>query len=134
MKYRISILAALLNLASTVVLAYSFQASSTDFMLRTDNKGGAALCVGKTALFSSPHPGTVEVAPGSGCPDWPNSTPTAVVKTDHPLFIKVGLLLLLLGFLAQVFSIERPHPTFSDAEIRELRKLRKLLPKNESSN
>jgi hypothetical protein len=124
-KRRWAYISAVLNLVGAVFLYYSFQASSTPFILKTDAHGKAALCIGQVAMFVVDHPGAVGISPGSGCPDWPTSVPTAVVNSEHPLLGKIGFFLILLGFLTQLPSIEGSLLTAED--VRLLRKARKIL-------
>jgi hypothetical protein len=128
-------IALLLNLAGTILLALSFQATSSDFRLVTasgyDLQGRSALgvkayalCVNNYTLVmtdSSPKGG---VSLGMrGCPSWESSRPAAVVNTEHPNFIFLGLALSSLGFLMQFLTIPR-RKTLSEVN-EELRILRK---------
>lgn len=105
-KYRLAIGSAVLNVLGTLLLVFSFQATSSDFMLVTAKDGRAALCVGKAALFVLDQQGGLGV--GTKCPDWQTGSPAAVVNTEHPNFVVVAFFLIVAGFVLQVFSINKP--------------------------
>jgi hypothetical protein len=105
-KYRVSQISACLNIFGTILLFFSFQATSSDFMLVTTKDERAALCVGNAALFVLDQRGGLGI--GTKCPDWQTGRPTAVVNTEHPSLASSGLFLLILGFLTQLISIEQP--------------------------
>lgn len=103
--------ALLLNLAGTIILFYSFQATSSDFRLLTLTSNGPfgsekryALCVETEAMLITEKRGISIGIPG-GCPDWAHAKPAAVVNIEHPTFEGLGFLLLLLGFALQYFSV-----------------------------
>jgi hypothetical protein len=115
-----------LNLVGTIVLFYSFQATSSDFRLVTapyvpptmpagsiPPKGFVpppqgskqyALCVNNFTLIQSDGRNSVLMG-HRGCPDWENSRPAAVVNIEHPTFEGLGFLLLITGFTLQYFSV-----------------------------
>ena len=107
LKYRLAIWSAVFNLFGTLFLFYSFQATSTDFILVTTKEGKSALCVGDRALFTITQDGGLGI--GTKCPDHETGKPTAVVNTKHPRFVTTGFIFILLGFLMQCFSIENPQ-------------------------
>jgi hypothetical protein len=130
--------ALLLNLAGTIFLFYSFQATSSDFKLvvapyvppplRVLPNGQIlpnrlwpagtkqyALCVNNYALLVSDASSSIMLG-HKGCPNWENAKPAAVVNIEHPAFEGLGFSLLIIGFSLQYFSV--PHP----ATIAQLRK------------
>lgn len=115
-KYQWSRLSASLNLVGSLLLFFSFQATSTDFLLVTNPDGQSALCVGKAALFVLTLDRGLKM--GTGCPEWQSGKPTAVVNTEHPKFAFWGLLMILVGFVSQYLGIERPLIETSRAEKR----------------
>ena len=139
--------ALLLNLLGTIVLFFSFQATSSDFMLVTAPNAGEnrrflipdnmppelkknqlplsksiyALCINGNALFTTDAAGTVIWGAGR-CPALTYAKPAAVVNTEHPRFEGFGFALVILGFGIQFLAIPKPETT---AHLRaELKKLR----------
>jgi hypothetical protein len=111
-----------LNLLGTILLALSFSATSSDFKLvtaeNTDIRGNAvigltayAICVKGYALAVTDAKGSVGIGMHE-CPNWANSYPSAVVIADHPVWLLVGLISSMLGFLLQFLAIRSPkaHP------------------------
>jgi hypothetical protein len=115
-----------LNLVGTIVLFYSFQATSSDFRLVTapyvlppmpagwiPPKGFVlpppgskqyALCVNNYTLIESDARSGILMG-HRGCPDWEDSKPAAVVNIEHPAFEGFGFFLLISGFTLQYFSV-----------------------------
>jgi hypothetical protein len=106
-KYYLSVGSAALNTFGAVLIFFSFQISSSDFMLVTSYDGRSALCVGSRAMFTITQDGGLGV--GTKCPDYQNGRPTAVINTEYPGVAKLGLILIVFGFFFQIFSIEKPH-------------------------
>ena len=121
--------ALLLNLAGTIILFYSFQATSSDFRLVTapyvpsprplNSSGGMlpnrfirplagtkqyALCVNNYTLIASDASSSIRLGL-VGCPSWENAKPAAVVNIEHPTFEGFGFILLIIGFTLQYFSV-----------------------------
>jgi hypothetical protein len=140
-------IALLLNLVGTILLALSFQATSSDFRLVTakdfvvpGNYGPSsdthlfsvfALCTKDRTLIAegteSPRgPSLILSAPG--CPDSANARSAAVVNTEHPSFLYMGLIFSALGFFIQLLIVPR-RKTLAEVndEMRILRKQRKML-------
>lgn len=120
---------AVLNLLGSFLVFLSFQATSTDLLLVTSKNVGdktAAFCVRDKALFGLTPTGGLSM--GYACPQGESVKPTAVVNTDSPWMSNLGWLLLIIGFVLQVFSIEPSKLTAED--IRMLRKAHKLLSSN----
>jgi hypothetical protein len=133
-----------LNLLGTVLLFYSFQATSSDFKLVRSAPGSSsvldqgpyafhamgvgsttenyALCVSNyTLLASDAHSG---VSFGHmGCPNWDKARPAAIVSIEHPFFEGLGFVCLLAGFLLQFLSVPQPRTI---AEIRKELKLSRV--------
>lgn len=109
-KFHWAILSGFLNLCGAVLLFYSLQISSTNFMLVTLVNGNQALCAGRNALFVW-TPNGLNIGMSNACSEARNGKPTAMVNSEHPDFIGFGLGLMLVGFPAQLFSIEKlKHP------------------------
>jgi hypothetical protein len=123
--------ALLLNLLGTIVLFYSFQATSSDFRLVTATydptkryllppatlvAGGGhappgtkqyALCVNDYTLMASDAASGIRLG-FRGCPSWENAKPAAVVNIEHPRFVGLGFVMILAGFLLQYFAVPKP--------------------------
>jgi uncharacterized membrane protein len=119
-------LALILNLLGTVVLFYSFQATSSKFRLVTTKVGRSSLCVDGQALITHEAGGLGSLM--GPCPDWANSKAAAVVNIEHPTLIGVGFLLITAGFLIQYFAIPQPKT------IAQIRSELKLLKAQEKRN
>lgn len=94
-----------LNLLGTGLLYLSFQATSSTVKIITQPNGTTAMCVGSTALFEG-RAGAFVI--GTGCPDWTNARPIAIVTVEKPALIYLGFALLTLGFLIQLLSVPSP--------------------------
>jgi hypothetical protein len=145
--------ALLLNLVGTIILFYSFQATSSDFRLVTapSRAGGPhppaqmtagpgrvpgseasradkqyALCVNNYTLLSSDAASGIRFA-YSGCPNWENARPAAVVSIEHPTFVGIGFTLLVLGFGLQYFAVPKPATiAYLRAELKRAKQQEKL--------
>ena len=124
-------LALILNLAGTVILFLSFQATSSNFRLITTKDGKSALCVDQRAMMiATPDRGWLIGA--QQCPDWENARPAAVVNVEHPSFITLGFILTTFGFLLQFLSFPSPK---SAAQMRsELKAAERAERKAEKKN
>jgi hypothetical protein len=124
--------ALLLNLLGTIILFYSFQATSSDFKLvTTDNPAGAIGGVGKKYdlcvsgyVLAGRNPAGMYF--GGACPNWANAKFAAVVNIEHPFFVGLGFTLLILGFTLQYFAIPQPRTI---AALRQELKVAKLQSK-----
>ncbi|HEX4487065.1 MAG TPA: hypothetical protein VH088_12405 [Terriglobales bacterium] len=121
-KYRLAQVSAVLNLLGALLVFFSFQATSNDFILVSTPDGEAAFCVGGKAMFGTFNKGLLI---NTDCPKGKNFKPTAVVVNDSPYLGYLGWGLLGLGFILQFFSIEKP--TMSAEQLRTLRKAQKIL-------
>jgi hypothetical protein len=108
-KYRMAQWAAALNFVGALLVFLSFQATSSDFFLTTLKDGRHAICVGKTALMIWSDTG-VGAGIRNGCADVTEKPKVAIVTVESPAFSILGWLLLLLGFVLPVFSVEKPQP------------------------
>ena len=108
-------LALILNLAGTVTLFLSFQATSSNFRLITTKDGKSALCVDQRAMVVA-LPGGAWTIGSQQCPDWENARPAAVVNIEKPGFVTLGFILTTLGFLFQFLSFPSPK---SSAQMRK---------------
>jgi hypothetical protein len=131
-------IALLLNLAGTILLALSFQATSSDFRLVTalgyDLNGKVAtgvtayaLCVNDYTLLVTDSARGVGIG-HKGCPNWESSRPSAVVTSEHPLFLYLGLGCSAIGFFMQLLIIPR-RKTLAEIneQIRILRKTKRQM-------
>ena len=126
-------IALLLNLAGTILLALSFQATSSDFRLVTAHNQnlvgqpapGAsvyAICVNNFVLAATDSVSGTSLG-NDHCPDWENADPSAVVTAEHPNWLYIGLVLSALGFFIQLLTVPR-RKTLAEVN-EELRILRK---------
>jgi len=106
-KFHRAVLSAFLNLLGSLLLFYSLQFSSSEFLLETLDNGHQALCVNGNAMFEW-RAGGVALGRADACKNATGAKPTALINTDHPAFVGWGLGMLFLGFLLQIFSIEKP--------------------------
>ncbi|HEY9156990.1 MAG TPA: hypothetical protein VIO10_03490 [Candidatus Binatus sp.] len=97
--HKVLIISALLaNLAGALLLLCGLQVSSLDDLrvAKTDD-GGTAICQGPDVLYEaggSRH--NVFVGTRAKCP--PISSPVAIIVSDHPRFISIGVALIIVGF------------------------------------
>jgi hypothetical protein len=90
------------NLAGTVLLFLSFQATSSNLIIKRASNGSTAMCIDQTGIAVTNPQGAWEL--GGACPDWPQARPTAVVNVERPYLITIGFILASLGFLLQVLA------------------------------
>jgi hypothetical protein len=132
-KYRMAQLSASLSLFGSFLLFYAFQATSTGFVVYTNGRHGeAAMCVG-----DPPHSMLAVGSNGEfymgmrgfdrSCSQGKNF---AVINTDSPQLARFGWIFVVLGFVLQVVSTDRPIPT--EEERRRLKKLRNLLARQKN--
>jgi hypothetical protein len=119
--------ALLCNLAGTVLLFLSFQATSSSFKLIRTNDGRSALCVYGMAFIEADSSGAFNFGGSQPCPEWERSKSVAVVNIEHPVFVTLGFVLTTLGFLLQFLSIPSPKTI---AQIRAELKVAKKTGKN----
>ena len=126
-KYRLALLSALLTLFGSLLVFYAFQVTSTGFVVYTHGSHGeAAMCVGdppRSMLAMGPNGEFLMGVRGldKSCSQGKNF---AVVNTDSPRLMGFGWILVVVGFVLQVVSIERPVQ--SEAGRRRLKKSKKL--------
>jgi hypothetical protein len=118
-----------LNVLGALLLFLSFQATSSSFRLIKRPIPSAVfqkpeysyeICVEDFTLLSTYKQG---VAFGhEGCPAATDDRPAAVVNTEHPVFVTIGFLLILFGFIVQYFSVPEGR---SISDLREEIKLLK---------
>lgn len=119
------------NLVGTVLLFYSFQATSSNLKIVTapdtsvpgQTGEQTALCAYGNTLFtaSNANKGYWEIGMRP-CPNWEKARATAVVNIEHPTFEGLGFVLLLAGFLLQYLSVPQPQ-TIADVR-KQLRLLK----------
>lgn len=108
-------LALVLNLAGTICLAWSFQGTSSAFRLitatDTNVRGGSnpnvkayAVCAGQFQLSAVDTAGNVSVGTGQ-CALWDRGSPAAIVISENPTLLWIGLALFLSGFLLQLVLV-----------------------------
>jgi hypothetical protein len=117
------------NLAGTLLLFYSFQASSSSFRLITrtvdvQSHKSYEICVNDYMLLSTDTKGNMFLG-HPGCPAAQDDRPAAVVNIEHPLFVTLGFALIVIGFIIQYFAVPEP------ASIAQLRKEIRLLKKRQ---
>jgi hypothetical protein len=56
------------------------------------------------------------------CPEWEHARPAAIVNSEHPMFVTLGFVLTVLGFLLQYLAL--PGPRSLAAMRKELREAR----------
>jgi hypothetical protein len=98
-------IALFLILAGTALLYLSFQATSSTVKIITQPNGTTAMCMGSTALFEG-RAGSFIM--GTGCPDWKDAKPIALVTVEKPVLVYLGFALLTFGFLIQLLSVPSP--------------------------
>jgi hypothetical protein len=123
-----------LNLAGTLLLFWSFQATSSSFRLLKRHVSPHfptaveySICVEDYTLLSTNAHGEVFIG-GNGCPTSEDDRPAAVVNTEHPLFITIGFCCILIGFITQFFAVPEPKTI---AQLRHEIKMLKLQAKAE---
>jgi hypothetical protein len=123
-----------LNLGGTLVLFFSFQATSSAFrLIRRPISTGIfrteydyEICVEDFTLLATNKHGVM--FGHYGCPVAPDDRPAAVVNTEHPNFITLGFLMILAGFFIQFFAVPEQRT------MAQLRQEIKLLKAQEKSN
>lgn len=114
-------LALFLNLLGAALLFFSFQATSSNFILITGSDGTSALCVNGKSLVAE-LPGHGWRIGGAPCPELEHGRPTAVVNSEHPFFVTLGFIITIIGFALQFLAI--PGPRSIAAMRKELREAR----------
>jgi hypothetical protein len=110
------------NLLGTVILFFSFQATSSKIrIITTSDQSETALCVDREALFVITK--TNWRIGGQPCPELEHARPAAVVNVERPSLVTVGFVILAAGFLIQLLSV--PDPTTIDQLRRELKELKR---------
>ena len=113
--------ALLCNFLGAILLFLSFQATSSNFKLITASDGSSALCVNNRAMMTARPDGGWSIGGGT-CPEWEHARPAAVVNSEHPIFVTLGFVLTVLGFLLQFLAL--PGPRSLAAMRKELREAR----------
>ncbi|WP_186214221.1 hypothetical protein [Burkholderia gladioli] len=104
-----------LNLLGTILFAWSFQATSSDFRLVTTKNYTSpdsnyilstayAICVNNYALAVTDSTNGILLG-ARNCPDWQHARPAAVVTSEHPLAFLLGLYVTMAGFLIQLLLV-----------------------------
>jgi hypothetical protein len=105
-----------LNIAGTILLALSFQATSSDFRFITaqgyDHYGklspgntAYAVCIQDYAVILTDTVTGTLLGSARRCPDWQQALPSAVVTAEHPSFLWKGLGLSAIGFFIQLLMV-----------------------------
>ena len=117
-----------LNVVGTVMLFWSFQATSSNVrIVRTKDGALTALCVENQALVVGGGKGT-GVGIGWPCPVVANGRAIAIVNIEKPLLVGIGFMLILVGFALQIISVP-------DVEtIDDMRRQLKALNRDRSYN
>ena len=119
-----------LDLLGTLLLFFSFQITSTDFVITKTDDGKTAFCVGRSALFVADPNGGMGF--GTRCPNFEAGIPIAAIYTAHPSFVTWGFVCILLGFAAQLLGALKPSKILSRPERR--RKSREERKKQKSGD
>jgi hypothetical protein len=120
--------ALVLNLLGTLLLFFSFQATSSNVRIVKASDGETAFCVDNRALMVGlPNGGVAIGLPRNPICSLENSRAIAVVNIEHPILVTMGFLILSAGFLLQFLSIPTPKT------IAQLRKELKELQKEEQA-
>lgn len=137
--------ALLANLVGTILLALSFQATSSDFRLVTtsdmfvpSNAGHPpshfnkvfALCTKDRTLVAegTDASGPALILSAPGCPDSAHAKSAAVVNLEIPSLLYIGLGCSAFGFFVQFMIVPRRKTVAEiNDEMRVLRKQKKLL-------
>lgn len=90
------------NLTGTVLLFLSFQATSSNLIIKRASNGSTAMCIDRSGIAVTNPEGAWEL--GGLCPDWPSARPTAVVNVERPYLVTIGFIFASLGFLLQVMA------------------------------
>lgn len=110
-----------LNLAGTLLLFYSFQATSSSFRLIRrpvsqifQGDMEYSICVADFTLLSTTGQGSVAIG-HAGCPTSKDDRRAAVVNTEHPVFITLGFFLIVVGFISSFlpFLNRRQSPNYA---------------------
>jgi hypothetical protein len=109
-KFRLAMMAAVLNIAGAGLLYWSFQATSTDLLLVTGSQMNGFCVAGHVMFAMAPDGKGLLMGGGVDCPEGPAAKRTAVVNTEHPSFNSLGWFLIILGFVLQLLSLEYPEP------------------------
>ncbi|MDQ2947815.1 MAG: hypothetical protein M3Y27_18090 [Acidobacteriota bacterium] len=97
-------LALAMNLSGTILLFFSFQATSSNVKIVTTEDGArTALCVEGRGLIVS-EPGGGFGFGTSKCPEWERARPAAVVNIEKPFLVTIGFILIAVGFFVQYLS------------------------------
>jgi hypothetical protein len=119
--YRLSQISAIAAFAGSILVFYSFQAASTGFVVYTNGpRGESATCVGDPphSMLAIGKEGELIIGMRDFDRDCSGGKNFAVVSSDSPKLARLGLILISLGFLLQVFCIERPGPQLNKRRVR----------------
>ena len=125
-------IALVLNLFGALLLFYSFQATSSSFRLIKrpsaffNEEYEYDICVEDYTLLSTNARSSMSIG-HAGCPAAANDRRAAVVNTEHPLFITLGFLSIIIGFIIEFFAVPEPKTM---AQLRQEIKLLKLKEKS----
>jgi hypothetical protein len=100
------------NLVGTVMLFYSFQATSSRFRLVTtkistatgEKEEHSALCIYETNMLSTSNKGGWQIG-GGPCPGWEHSKAAAVINIEQPWLAAFGFILSFMGFAIQFAAV-----------------------------
>lgn len=111
-----------LNLAGTILLFLSFQATSSNIkIVTTRDSFDTALCVeGRGIVVAMPRGEMAFNLPH--CPDWNNAKPAAVVNIERPFLVTFSFSLLAIGFLLQYLAV--PDPSTIEQLRKDVKSLR----------
>jgi uncharacterized membrane protein len=126
-SYRMARLSAMLTLLGSILIFYAFQATSTGFLVYTHGKHGeSAMCIGDPprSLIAMGPSGELLMAMRGYDQSCSQGRHFAVIDTESPRLACFGWILMLVGFILQMLSIEKPMSAKEDQ--KRLKKLRRL--------
>jgi hypothetical protein len=126
--YRMAQLSAVLALLGSILVFYAFQATSTGFLVYTHGKyGESAMCVGDPpkSMIAMGAQGELIMAVRGFDHSCSQGRHFAVVNTESPRLAGLGWILMLVGFVLQILSIEKPIS--AKDERKRLKRLGKLV-------
>jgi hypothetical protein len=98
--------AAFCGLAGSIVLFCSLTITASPFRPVMISDGTTALCFnGKTLVAGYGGP---LVLSNEACQGWNEAKPAALVSAEHPMFVKIGFVLLALAFVFSAVVGWRP--------------------------
>ena len=121
-RYQWARIALGLNLAGTLLLAFALQIGSSDIRLVSLPNGSHAICGGNDLMFLTSPNGDAILGAHGACPSNLGQS-AAIVKTEHPSLLGLGIVLIALSSAVGIFLGEGPEERENRAERRRQLKL-----------